>query len=249
MKIIKGIFLIIFISLVSAGPALPTKLSLDNLFWNIKDPKTVKELFIVASFVDGDETSFLIRSKSSKEAFMITNKTGIVVDGSEYFFSKMNKKSILLKNTSNKKIRIYFADANDLALETNKSSAGENQDKKTKVRTTMGYSPDELDLEDAKAIALGLGVPKFLIENLNVLPVKGKSRTGRPGWKLTNKFPAIFFALTPFKEDDLILTVDGISSHDIALLNDHLKTKGKASKFAVELQRSGDLKMIEVYMR
>ena len=51
------------------------------------------------------------------------------------------------------------------------------------------------------------------------------------------------------KEDDLILTVDGISSHDISLLNDHLKTKGKTGKFAVELQRSGDLKMIEVYMR
>ena len=52
----------------------------------------------------------------------------------------------------------------------------------------MGYSPEDLDLEEAKAIALGLGVPKFLIENLNVLPVRGKSRTGRPGWKLTNKF-------------------------------------------------------------
>ena len=86
----------------------------------------------------------------------------------------MNKKSILLKNANNK-IRISFADANDLALEANQSSTGENQDKKTKVRTTMGYSPEDLDLEEAKAIALGLGVPKFLIENLNVLPVKGKS--------------------------------------------------------------------------
>jgi hypothetical protein len=66
---------------------------------------------------------------------------------------------------------------------------------------------------------------------------------------LTDKFPAIFYTLTPFKENDLILTVDGISSHDIALLNDHLQTKGRGGKFAVEVQRSGDLKMIEVYMR
>jgi hypothetical protein len=32
-------------------------------------------------------------------------------------------------------------------------------------------------------------------------------------------------------------------------LNDHLQTKGRGGKFAVEVQRSGDLKMIEVYMR
>ena len=249
MSFVKKTLLIIFLSLFYTGQVSSSKLPLDNLFWNIKDAKIIDELFIVASFEDGEETSFLIRSKFSEEVFMITNKTGLIVEGSEYFFSKMNKKSILLKNVSNKKIRISFADAIDHSAIAKRATVSKNQDNKPKVRTTMGYSPEELDLEEAKAIALGLGVPKFLIENLNVLPVKGKSRTGRPGWKLTNKFPAIFFSLTPFKEDDLILTVDGISSHDIALLNDHLKTKGKAAKFAVELQRSGDLKMIEVYMR
>jgi hypothetical protein len=161
----------------------------------------------------------------------------------------MNKKSILLKNASNKKIRISFADAKDHSALAKRSTESKIQNDKPKVRTTMGYSPKDLDLQEAKSIALGLGVPKFLIENLNVLPVRGKSRTGRPGWALTDKFPAIFFTLTPFKENDLILAVDGISSHDIALLNDHLQTKGRGGKFAVEVQRSGDLKMIEVYMR
>ena len=249
MNFVRKTILIIFISLFYSGQVSSAKLPLDNLFWNIKDAKTIDELFIVASFEDGEETSFLIKSKVSEEVFMITNKTGLIVEGSEYFFNKMNKKSILLKNSSNKKIRISFADTKDHLAKTKQPAANKNQDDKPKVRTTMGYSPEELDLKEAKAIALGLGVPKFLIENLNVLPTRGKSRTGRPGWTLTNKFPSIFFTLTPFKEDDLILTVDGISSHDIAILNDHLKTKGKAGKFSVEIQRSGDLKMIEVYMR
>jgi len=249
MNFVKKTILIIFISFLYTGQVSSSKLPLDNLFWNIKDAKIIDELFIVASFEDGEETSFLIRSKSSEEVFMITNKTGLIVEGSEYFFSKMNKKSILLKNASNKKIRISFADAKDHSALAKRSTESKIQNDKPLVRTTMGYSPKDLDLQEAKSIALGLGVPKFLIENLNVLPVRGKSRTGRPGWALTDKFPAIFFTLTPFKENDLILAVDGISSHDIALLNDHLQTKGRGGKFAVEVQRSGDLKMIEVYMR
>jgi len=249
MNFVKKTILIIFISFLYTGQVSSSKLPLDNLFWNIKDAKIIDELFIVASFEDGEETSFLIRSKASEEVFMITNKTGLIVEGSEYFFSKMNKKSILLKNASNKKIRISFADAEDHSAVAKRSTESKIQNDKPKVRTTMGYSPKDLDLQEAKSIALGLGVPKFLIENLNVLPVRGKSRTGRPGWALTDKFPAIFFTLTPFKENDLILAVDGISSHDIALLNDHLQTKGRGGKFAVEVQRSGDLKMIEVYMR
>ena len=249
MNFVKKTILIIFISFLYTGQVSSSKLPLDNLFWNIKDAKIIDELFIVASFEDGEETSFLIRSKASEEVFMITNKTGLIVEGSEYFFSKMNKKSILLKNASNKKIRISFADANNHSAVVKRSMESKTQNDKPKVRTTMGYSPKDLDLQEAKSIALGLGVPKFLIENLNVLPVRGKSRTGRPGWALTDKFPAIFFTLTPFKENDLILAVDGISSHDIALLNDHLQTKGRGGKFAVEVQRSGDLKMIEVYMR
>jgi hypothetical protein len=249
MNFVKKTILIIFISFLYTGQVSSSKLPLDNLFWNIKDAKIIDELFIVASFEDGEETSFLIRSKASEEVFMITNKTGLIVEGSEYFFSKMNKKSILLKNASNKKIRISFADAKDHSALAKRSTESKIQNDKPKVRTTMGYSPKDLDLQEAKSIALGLGVPKFLIENLNVLPVRGKSRTGRPGWALTDKFPAIFFTLTPFKENDLILAVDGISSHDIALLNDHLQTKGRGGKFAVEVQRSGDLKMIEVYMR
>lgn len=249
MSFVKKTISIIFISFLYTGQVSSSKLPLDNLFWNIKDAKIIDELFIVASFEDGEETSFLIRSKASEEVFMITNKTGLIVEGSEYFFSKMNKKSILLKNASNKKIRISFADAKDHSALAKRSTESKIQNDKPKVRTTMGYSPKDLDLQEAKSIALGLGVPKFLIENLNVLPVRGKSRTGRPGWALTDKFPAIFFTLTPFKENDLILAVDGISSHDIALLNDHLQTKGRGGKFAVEVQRSGDLKMIEVYMR
>ena len=249
MNFVKKTILIIFISFLYTGQVSSSKLPLDNLFWNIKDAKIMDELFIVASFEDGEETSFLIRSKASEEVFMITNKTGLIVEGSEYFFSKMNKKSILLKNASNKQIRISFADAKDHSALAKRSTESKIQNDKPKVRTTMGYSPKDLDLQEAKSIALGLGVPKFLIENLNVLPVRGKSRTGRPGWALTDKFPAIFFTLTPFKENDLILAVDGISSHDIALLNDHLQTKGRGGKFAVEVQRSGDLKMIEVYMR
>ena len=98
MNFVKKTILIIFLSLFYTGQVSSSKLPLDNLFWNIKDPKIIDELFIVASFEDGEETSFLIRSKASEEVFMITNKTGLIVEGSEYFFNKMNKKSILLKN-------------------------------------------------------------------------------------------------------------------------------------------------------
>ena len=166
MNFVKKTILIIFISFLYIGQVSSSKLPLDNLFWNIKDAKIIDELFIVASFEDGEETSFLIRSKASEEVFMITNKTGLIVEGSEYFFSKMNRKSILLKNASNKKIRISFADAKDHSAVAKRSTESKIHNDKPKVRTTMGYSPKDLDLQEAKSIALGLGVPKFLIENL-----------------------------------------------------------------------------------
>ena len=96
MSFVKKTLLIISLSLFYTGQVSSSKLPLDNLFWNIKDAKIIDELFIVASFEDGEETSFLIRSKASEDVFMITNKTGLIVEGSEYFFSKMNKKSISL---------------------------------------------------------------------------------------------------------------------------------------------------------
>ena len=97
MNFVKKTLLIIFLSLLYAGQVSSSKLPLDNLFWNIKDAKIIDELFIVASFEDGEETSFLIRSKDSEEIFMITNKIGLIVEGSEYFFSKMKKKIDFIK--------------------------------------------------------------------------------------------------------------------------------------------------------
>ena len=151
MNFVNKTLLIILLSLFYTGQVSSSKLPLDNLFWNIKDAKIIDELFIVASFEDGEETSFLIRSKASEEVFMITNKTGLIVEGSEYFFSKMNKKSILLKNASNKKIRISFADANHHAATAKRSTASKNQDNKPKVRTTMGYSPEAVSYTHLRA--------------------------------------------------------------------------------------------------
>jgi hypothetical protein len=65
MNFVKKTLLIIFLSLFYTGQVSSSKLPLDNLFWNIKDAKIIDELFIVASFEDGEETSFLIRSKAA----------------------------------------------------------------------------------------------------------------------------------------------------------------------------------------
>ena len=61
MNFVRKTILIIFISLFYSGQVSSAKLPLDNLFWNIKDAKTIDELFIVSSFEYGEELSFLIK--------------------------------------------------------------------------------------------------------------------------------------------------------------------------------------------
>ena len=60
------------------------------------------------------------------------------------------------------------------------------------------------------------------------------------------KIPNILLLTSPFKSNDIIVTIDGVSANNVNKLKQHLSNKSNKDFFDIEIQRSGNLKMIRV---
>ena len=111
-------------------------------------------------------------------------------------------------------------------------------------------TPEEkVQFTQAKELARILGVPSILVNGFDVMPDYGVSRGGRKGLLLGEGVPKLFFTFTPFQRGDILLGVDGIPFTEVDKLLEHINVKGKASRYAVELQRDKRLRLLNVYMK
>ena len=122
------------------------------------------------------------------------------------------------------------------------------------IRPKTGFYQGTTPIEAVRDLAERLGVPAPISAALRSAPTTGRSRTGRsrsgrPGWKLDDSLPPTFFALSPFQQGDIILTVDGVSAHDVDGLMNYIEQQDRYKRYKVELQRGDRLKMIEVYVK
>ena len=58
--------------------------------------------------------------------------------------------------------------------------------------------------------------------------------------------PILLLLASPFKANDLIVSIDGINTHQLDELEPHLSEKPENSYFDVEIQRGGELKMLRI---
>ena len=105
---------------------------------------------------------------------------------------------------------------------------------------------DKQALKVFKEIAELIGIPNFISSQFTELPKQSRTNGGRDGWLLDNTIPNILLLTSPFKSNDIIVTIDGISANNINKLKQHLSKKNNNNFFDVEIQRSGNLKMIRV---
>jgi S1-C subfamily serine protease len=78
------------------------------------------------------------------------------------------------------------------------------------------------------------------------MPSQGRSRTGRPGWLLDDKIPSLLLVNSPFEQNDIILSINGIPANDLENLQLHLLNRNTRDVFEVEIQRDKRLKMIRM---
>ena len=97
-----------------------------------------------------------------------------------------------------------------------------------------------------KDIANFIGIPKFITAQFTSIPKQARTSSGRPGWILDENVPSILLVTSPFKSNDIIVTIDGFATNDVNKLKQHLTKKPNMNYFDVEIQRDGNLKMIRV---
>ena len=120
-------------------------------------------------------------------------------------------------------------------------------DSKLKDKVMVLKSMDNANtLKIFKDVANLLGVPDFITAQFSSLPKQGRTNAGRPGWVLDETIPKILLLTSPFKPNDIIVTIDGIAIKNINKLKQNLSKKNNADYFDVEIQRGGNLKMIRV---
>ena len=110
----------------------------------------------------------------------------------------------------------------------------------------MEFSNDKDSLKVFKDIANFLGIPKFITSQFTSIPKQARTSAGRPGWILDETIPSILLVTSPFKSNDIIVTIDGLATNDVNKLKQHLTKKSNIDYFDVEIQRDGYLKMIRV---
>jgi len=108
------------------------------------------------------------------------------------------------------------------------------------------FATDDTALETFKKIAQAVGVPKFISSQFTSLPKPGRTLGGRPGWLLDDTIPKLLLLASPFKADDLIINIDGVNTHHLDELQQHLREKKSNKYFDIEIQRNGNLKMLRI---
>ena len=222
------------------------EINLERLFWPEHQQQNITGLVLIASFEDAKYSSYLFNKLDDESLLLIEPGKEFSFNGQELRLSKVTAEQLVLSSKDGGEyiLKLVGVDTPPDALTRNTEAKAKVQNQTKRQLTATG---DEL--LKAKNVARALGLPNVLIENFNIHPVASRSRGGRNGWLLSEDFPLMFFQLTPFKKNDLVLSVDGIPAHHVETLLEHINKKGKLGTFDVEIQRNTKLKLIKVYMK
>ena len=241
-------------------PIAAAAVNLDALFWEKRSEVTDLPYAVIASFVDHSNSSFLIKSHKDAQLVFITPTDDVLIDGLIYQFDRFSPEGVFLVGPQAQSVRIAMRFGDDPAKQTSApeitANAAQVKARQTKprrdnkpIRPKTGFYQGTTPIEAVRDLAERLGVPAPISAALRSAPTTGRSRSGRPGWKLDDSLPPAFFALSPFQQGDIILTVDGVSAHDVDGLMNYIEQQDRSKRYKVELQRGDRLKMIEVYVK
>lgn len=222
------------------------EVNLKRLFWPEHEQQNINGLELIASFEDADYASYLFNKLDDKTLLLVEPGKEFYFDGKELLLSEIKEQKLVFisRNGNEYILNLDGQDKPSDVLNQNTEAMAKLQ---SQTKRQLTATVDEL--LRAKSVAKALGLPNILIESFNIHPVASRSRGGRNGWLLSEDFPLMFFQLTPFKKNDLVLSVDGIPAHNVETLLEHINKKGKFGTFNVEIQRNAKLKLIKVYMK
>ena len=230
---------------VFLGPNFLYAVTLDELFWDTPQQIEFLPYNLIASFSDADYNSFLIESQDKGELIFIAGSDLVEIETVAYRFSRLENNAIFLTGENGLMAKIAASISLDQPFvkelpQITSSSAS--------ARPKMAFYAGATTLQNIQALAQRVGLPPALSNTLRALPAPARSLSGRPGWLLNDSLPPAFFAMSMFQRGDIILTVDGISAHDVEDVMNYVQTQDRSKRYQVELERDKRLKMIAVYV-
>ena len=244
MRIIKKqTFLALAVVLASlAGGPVIAEINFFRLFLKAPETQPLQQYYLLAQYQSDEGALFLAVNDEDKSYVLL--ELGLTVDlGLMSVTAKeFDGDQLLLESENGSTYFLSFPKG-----EKNKPIASNIITKnKSQPLGKMEFSNDKDSLKIFKDIANFIGIPKFITAQFTSIPKQARTSSGRPGWILDENVPSILLVTSPFKSNDIIVTIDGFATNDVNKLKQHLTKKPNMDYFDVEIQRDGNLKMIRV---
>ena len=242
MKVNKNIitrFITIFISFTFLNNPTYAEIDFSRLFFASKKTINLLNHTLLAQYESDEGSLFLsVNIKDNTYKLLEIGKTESI-NGLELTAIKFDGEQLILKSLENSKYSIRFN-------QESKIEEFETPRVYKNNRSTSNLIDDKQALKVFKEIAAFIGIPSFISSQFTELPKQTRTNGGREGWLLDEKIPNILLLTSPFKSNDIIVTIDGVSANNVNKLKQHLSNKSNKDFFDIEIQRSGNLKMIRV---
>tara|TARA_B110001450_G_scaffold109284_1_gene103317 strand:- start:9054 stop:9815 length:762 start_codon:yes stop_codon:yes gene_type:complete len=236
-KIIKFlIFCVIFNFTINPVYA---EINFPRIFYASKKITHLTGYSLIAHYEANEDSSFLTVNSKDNTYKLLEIGQSETLDGLLLKVMKFDGENLILQDNKNIKYSISFGNE-EVFLKIDMQRVYKDS---TLNSETMS---DDKALKIFKDVAKLIGIPTFISSQFSELPKQARTDGGREGWILDETIPNILLVTSPFKSNDIIVTIDGIPANDIIKLKEHLSEKNNTDFFDVEIQRSGNLKMIRV---
>lgn len=239
----KQMFLVLMVSAASLfGNPITAEINFFRMFLKTAEAKPFPQYYLLAQYQSDEGALFLAVHNKNKSYVLLEKDRAINLGSMKVTAKKFNGHQLLLESEDGSAYFLSFSDRND-----NKPISFDiTSNSHDPVVGKMAFSTEHDPLNVFKDIANFLGIPKFITAQFTNLPKQARTNAGRPGWVLDQTIPHILLMTSPFKANDIIVTIDGLATNDVNKLKQHLTKKSNMDYFDVEIQRDGNLKMIRV---
>lgn len=229
------IWLVLVLNLSSVRAAT---IDFERLFFGRQGVTYLSSHRLVASYVSEHSSLYVIINFELDKIFAVSI-------GDEM---PLGDEKIVLKGIDSNQLIFENAVGHSFIVE-NKESTSSDRVVRKKVETPRNrfqLPNEDSALNEFKSMAVALGIPKQIINQFNKTPGLGRDSFGRPGWLLDETIPSPLLQLSPFLKNDLIIAVNGIAINEREPLMRHIEFGDHNKEFEVEIERSGELKLIRV---
>jgi hypothetical protein len=244
MSIIKKqMFLVLIVFTASLfGNPINAEINFFRMFLKAAEAKPLPQYYLLAQYQSDEGALFLAVHDKNKSYVLLEMDRAINLGSMTVTAKEFNGNQLMLESEDGSTYFLGFSDrATNKPISFNITSQSDDP-----VVGRMAFSTEHDPLKVFKDIANFLGLPKFITAQFTNPPKQVRTNSGRPGWVLDETIPSILLMTSPFKVNDIIVTIDGLATNDVNKLKQHLTEKSNIDYFDVEIQRDGNLKMIRV---